>query len=325
MEIDAQFWTALLQIIGINIVLSGDNAVVIAMACRSLPPAKRRWGIFLGAGMAIGLRIVFTIFIVFLLAVPYLKIAGALLLLWIGYHLVTAGETDDDVDAATNLWHAVRIILLADAVMSLDNVIAVAAAAKGNYILLVLGLVISVPLVVYGATLLVKLLNRFPVIIPGGAALIGYVAGEVVITDPMLRETVERHGAWLQIAAPLLGALLVVLAGKIVSPWPARPAVAEIGGGAAGSAFLFTLRSLLQVAGRTIAARAASVVAFLASLFGYAVVTEVSPSDAALQPVLGMLDALLPVFAATLAVGLGEIAAWAARRLRRPPSVRPVR
>src|SRR5215471_9298624 len=138
MELDAHFWLALLQIIGINIILSGDNAVVIALACRALPPGQQKWGIILGAGAAVVLRIIFTIFIVYLMTIPYLKIAGGLLLFWIGYKLMMPQEEGDEVDAATSLWHAVRIVMIADAVMSLDNVIAVAAAAKGDILLLVI-------------------------------------------------------------------------------------------------------------------------------------------------------------------------------------------
>src|SRR4051812_1207985 len=179
MSFDAQFWVALLQIIGVNIILSGDNAVVIALACRALPPRQQKLGIAFGASAAVVLRVILTLSIAYLLTIPYLNIAGGLLLLWIGYRLMVQEDGDAEVDSASSLIAAVRIVVIADTVMSLDNVIAVAAAAHGNILLLVLGLIISVPLVVYGATLLIALIKRFPVIVPGGAALIGYVGGEI--------------------------------------------------------------------------------------------------------------------------------------------------
>ena len=140
MEFDAAFWVALLKIIGVNIILSGDNAVVIALACRGLPPKQQKWGVALGAGAAVLLRVIFTIFIAYLLTVPYLKIVGGLLLFWVGYKLMLGDEGGEDVDAGSNLWNAVKIVVIADAVMSLDNAIAIAAAAHGNTTLIVLGL-----------------------------------------------------------------------------------------------------------------------------------------------------------------------------------------
>ncbi len=218
----SSFLIALLQIIWVNIILSGDNAVVIALACRSLPPRQQKIGVLLGAGLAVVLRIIFTIFIVWLLTIPYLKLIGGLLLFWIGYKLMQPeGEGEGEVDAAGGLWQAVRIVLVADAVMSLDNVIAVAAAAKGDISLLVIGLGISVPLVVYGATLMLKLLQRFPIIVVLGAALIGYIAGDVIVTDPALQPWLDLHANWLHYAAPGLGAVLVVAIGRLAFP-PAR-------------------------------------------------------------------------------------------------------
>jgi YjbE family integral membrane protein len=315
MQLDAQFWTALLQIIGINIVLSGDNAVVIAMACRSLPPERRRLGIALGAGGAIVLRIVFTIFIVTLMSIDYLKVVGGVLLLWIGYSLMVSQDKEGDVAAGATLWHAVRIVLVADAVMSLDNVVAVAAAANGSYVLLILGLVLSVPLVIYGATLLVTLLNRFPLIVPGGAALIGYVAGEVIITDPALRDWVEHHMPWLHWAAPLIGALLVVLVGRIVNPSRSRPALAEATAGIVGSAAVIGLRAALQASGRLLVAVAPRLVAFVASALGYAVSQDTS-KDPIMDVAIDVMQAARPVFVAILAVGVGEIVAWLTRKAR---------
>ncbi len=183
----------LLQIIWVNIILSGDNAVVIAMACRGLPHDKQRIGAILGAGVAIVLRIIFTLLIVSLLATPYLKIIGGLLLLWVSVKLVTdENEGDSTVKESDKLWHAVRTVAIADAVMSLDNVLAIAAIAKDSTFLLILGLAISIPLIIVGATLIITLLERFPILVWAGAALLGWIAGEMIVSDPVL---VERFGA----------------------------------------------------------------------------------------------------------------------------------
>src|SRR6185503_7457790 len=162
------FWIGLLKIIGVNVVLSGDNAVVIALAARSLPAKQQKLAIFWGAGAAVVLRIILTVFAVALLSLPWLKIIGSLLLFWIGIKLLVPEEGGDDIDASDNLIAAIKTILIADLVMSLDNVIAVAAAAGGSMTLLILGLAISIPLVVFGATLLVHLMERYPVIITIG-------------------------------------------------------------------------------------------------------------------------------------------------------------
>ena len=218
---DSQFWAALLEIIAVNIVLSGDNAVVIALACRSLPRRQQNIGVALGAGAAIVMRIAFTAVAVTLMTLPAVGVIGGVLLLWIGWKLLTeesAGE--DDIQAAGHLWGAVRTILIADAIMSLDNVIAVAAAAKGNTLLLVLGLVISVPLVVFGATLLLKLIGRFPVIVTLGAALIGFIAGEVIVADKLWENWVDTHAHWLHYAAPAAGAIAIVLSGHLFGHRP---------------------------------------------------------------------------------------------------------
>ena len=213
------FWIGLLQIIGIDILLSGDNAVVIALACRSLPAHQRRRGIVLGAAAAIVLRILFAAFIVHLLAVPYLKIVGGLLLFWIAIKLLLPEEGDggNGVDPARNLFQAVKTIVIADAVMSLDNVVGIAAAAKGDVVLLALGLVISIPLIVYGSTLILRLLDRFPIIVAAGGALLGYIAGETVATDPAIVDWVHEHAAWLHYGAPAGGAAFVVLAGMTIA------------------------------------------------------------------------------------------------------------
>src|SRR5712691_2039438 len=191
----AAFWTGLLAIIWVNIILSGDNAVVIALAARSLPARQQTQAVILGAGAAVVLRIILTIVAVELLKLPWLKLIGGALLLWIAVKLlVPENGGEGDIESSDNLWAAIKTILIADLVMSLDNVIAVAAVAKGSIVLLILGLAISIPLVVFGATLLIKLMERFPVIITGGAGLIGWVAGEMLVTDLALRPWLEPYG-----------------------------------------------------------------------------------------------------------------------------------
>lgn len=178
------FWVSLLQIIWIDLLLSGDNAVVIALACSKLPPDQRKMGILLGAGAAVGLRIIFAFFITFLLGVPFLKIVGGLLLFWIAIKLVTDEQEDHtDVQASENLWGAVRTIAIADAVMSLDNVVAIAAAAKGHPELFIFGLLLTIPLIIAGASILSSVLQKYPFLIWLGAALLGWIAGEMILGD----------------------------------------------------------------------------------------------------------------------------------------------
>jgi len=209
------FWVGLWQIILVNIVLSGDNAVVIALAARSLPPHQQSKAVMWGAGAAVAMRIVLTIIAVELLRWPWLKLIGAVLLLWIAVKLLLPEDGGSEgVDSSDNLWAAIKTILIADLVMSLDNVIAVAAAAKGSITLLVLGLAISIPLVIFGATMLMKLMDRWPIIITIGAALLGWVAGDMAVTDPVVKDWVEANAAWLHWAAPVAGAVFVVAAGK---------------------------------------------------------------------------------------------------------------
>ncbi|MGY8668255.1 TerC family protein [Bradyrhizobium sp. UFLA05-109] len=179
------FWVAVGKIIWINILLSGDNALVIALACRGLKPRHRLWGMVLGAGAAVLLRIVFTGIVASLMALPYLKLVGGLALIVIAAKLlVPESEDEDDVASASHLWQAVQIVVVADIIMSLDNVIAVAAAANGSVPLLVLGLAVSVPLIVAGAALIMALLSKLPILVWAGAALLGWIAGEVIATDP---------------------------------------------------------------------------------------------------------------------------------------------
>jgi len=214
---DPEFWIGLLKIIWINIILSGDNAVVIALAARSLPPDQQKKAVVFGSGAAVVLRIALTVVAVQLLALPYLQIVGGLLLLWIGTQLL--GDGDDGEGESKeygSLLAAVRTILIADLVMSLDNVIAVAAAAKGSMLLLILGLAISIPLVIFGSTLMIRLMERFPVVVTFGAGLIGWVGGETIISDNVLVSTVE--GAhWLHYAGPALGAAVVLGVGKLLA------------------------------------------------------------------------------------------------------------
>jgi YjbE family integral membrane protein len=208
-----EFWVALAQIIMINIVLSGDNAVVIALACRALPPAQQKKAILFGSVGAILLRIVLTFFAVMLLGLPYLKLIGAGLLLWIGVGLLKGDDGEGELEGHSNLAAAIKTIIVADLVMSLDNVIGVAAAAKGSLPLLIIGLVISIPLIIYGSTLILKLMGRFPVIITIGAGLLGWVAGEMAVSDPSISSwAADRHT--LHMLAPAVGAVLVVITGK---------------------------------------------------------------------------------------------------------------
>ena len=210
-----QFWVAAFQIIVINILLSGDNAVVIALACRNLPGRQRRWGVFWGAIGAIVLRIILTFFAVQLLELPYLKIVGGVLLLWIGVKLIAEDDDGDhEVKGADRLLAAVKTVIVADLVMSIDNVLAVAAAAKGSLILLVFGLVVSIPLVIVGAQLIMRLIERLPVLILAGGGLLGYVAGEMIVEDPAIRDWVAATGKWLHWALPIAGIVLVVAVAK---------------------------------------------------------------------------------------------------------------
>ncbi len=217
------FWIGLVKIIWINIILSGDNAVVIALAARSLPANQQYKAVFWGSGAAVVLRIVLTVVAAKLLAMSFLQIVGGLLLLWIGVQLL--GDEEEAKDHAKehgSLMAAVRTILIADLVMSLDNVIAVAAAARGDMVLLILGLLISIPLVIFGSTLMIRLMERFPIIVTLGAALIGWVGGETIIGDVALKEIVAPY-PWLHYAAALAGAALVVGLARALQNGPKEP------------------------------------------------------------------------------------------------------
>jgi YjbE family integral membrane protein len=235
---DPAFWIAVGKIIWINVLLSGDNALVIALACRGLEPRYRLWGMIIGAGAAVFLRIVFTGIVVWLMELPFLKLVGGLALIVIAAKLLVP-ETEDEqgVESASHLWAAVQIVVVADIVMSLDNVIAVAAAANGSVPLLVLGLAISIPLIVGGAALIMALLNRLPILIWAGAALLGWIAGDVIASDPAIQPKLQelfaawfganvdgflawfgmetRAGAGAEIASAVAGVIVVLVAGSI--------------------------------------------------------------------------------------------------------------
>ena len=218
-----EFWIALSQIVLINIVLSGDNAVVIALACRSLPPHQQKKAIVFGSVGAIVLRVVLTFFAVMLLDLPYLKLIGAAALLWIGVGLLKSDDGDENLEGHSNLAAAIKTIVVADLVMSLDNVIGVAAAAKGNVVLLVVGLIISIPLIIFGSAILLRIMGRFPVIITLGAGLLGWVAGEMAMSDPAISVwSAQQHT--LHMLAPAAGALAVVALGKWLTSRNAAPA-----------------------------------------------------------------------------------------------------
>lgn len=214
-----QFWVALMQIIAIDIVLGGDNAVVIGLACRRLPAHQRKMGIFWGMVGAIGLRVILIFFAVTLLAVPYLKVVGALLLLWIGVKLLLPelDEGGHKIEAGDTLLAAIKTVIVADAVMSLDNVIAIAGAAGDSRGLVVFGLLLSVPIIVFGSQLVMKLMDRFPMVIVLGGALLGWIAGGMLVTDVAVAPHLTDVKSIAQYAGPLLGAIFVVVLGKAIA------------------------------------------------------------------------------------------------------------
>ncbi len=220
------FWVQLGAIIWINLLVSGDNAVMIALAARSLPPRQQKLAVFWGSAAAVILRVILTIFAVKLLTLPWLKLVGGALLLWIGVKLLAPRKDDFEFSAHDKLWLAVRTILIADLIMSLDNVIAVAAAANSaastpdlenmKYVLLILGLAISIPIVIFGSVIMLKVMERFPIIIALGAALLGWIAGDIMVTDPVIADWVQQHAAWLRDwhVAPIAGAVFVTACGR---------------------------------------------------------------------------------------------------------------
>ena len=210
---DAAFFSGLLQIIIINIILSGDNAVVIALAVRGLQPKMRKWGIILGSLLAVVLRIVLVAFAVALLKVPFLKLVGGALILWIAVKLFTEGHGDEQVEEAAGVWQAVKVILIADLVMSIDNVLAIAGAASGNMFLIIIGLATSIPLIVGTSALLTMLMDKYPIIITLGAAILGKVGGEMMITDQWVHNTFHPSHA-VDIGVQIFFTIAVVVVGK---------------------------------------------------------------------------------------------------------------
>ena len=225
---DSLLWVTLGQIIMINIVLSGDNAVVIAMASRSLPAKQQKQAIFFGSFGALALRVILTFFAVVLLDLPWLKLTGAVLLGWIGIQMLIPDDDDSEIDGHEHLWAAIRTIIVADFVMSLDNVLGVAAAAKGSVVLLILGLAMSIPLIIYGSTFILKLMNRFPAIITAGGGVLGWVAGEMAVADPVVGPYVHGGSEWLHSAAPILGAIMVIVVGTAMARAKARATEATL-------------------------------------------------------------------------------------------------
>jgi YjbE family integral membrane protein len=214
---DPQTWTALCKIAIINIVLSGDNAVVIAMACRSLDPRQQRNAFLIGAAGIVVLMTVLTAFAALLMTLPYIQLVGSVLLFWIGIKLLLPEDGEEHIRDHTQFWSAVKTIIIADMIMSLDNVLGMAGAVQGHLGLLFVGLVITMPLILFGSALLMKLMERFPILVTLGSALLGFVAGEMAIGDVAVKDYVEAHLGFLETAAPVAGALFVVIAGKVLS------------------------------------------------------------------------------------------------------------
>jgi YjbE family integral membrane protein len=213
------FWLAVLQIIAIDILLGGDNAVVIALACRRLPEAQRKKGIMWGVAGAIGVRVILLFFALQLLAIPYLKIVGALLLLWIGIKLLLPeeGEAHTEIEASTHLLGAIKTIVVADAVMSLDNVVAVAGAAKDSFGLVVFGILFSIPIIVWGSKFVLTLMDRFPIVITLGGALLGWIAGDMLFGDVAMKSYVADLPNWSHYLASIAGAVFVITTGKLLA------------------------------------------------------------------------------------------------------------
>ena len=213
------FWIALAEIVGINIMLSSDNAVAVALACRSLPLRQQRWGIALGTAAAVILRIVLTVCIAYLLAIPFLKLAGGAFLFWIAIKLVAPerGDGERSVESTSNLWATIRIIAVADAVMSLDNVIAIAAVASDDLVLIAVGLIVSIPIVIFFSTIIMTFMGRYPIIIWIGGALLGWVAAGVIVSDSAVIPLLGSHAELAGKFGPALGATAVIAAGFIIN------------------------------------------------------------------------------------------------------------
>jgi YjbE family integral membrane protein len=214
---DPETWTALFKIAVINVVLSGDNAVVIALACRSLEPRQQRKAFMVGTGGIVVLMTVLTAFAAWLMTLPYIQLIGSVLLVWIGIKLLLPEEEEGEIGDSSNFWQAVKTIIIADIVMSLDNVLGMAGAAQGHLGMLFLGLLITMPLILFGSAMLVKLMERFPSFVVIGAGLLGYVAGDMAVGDPAVKTYVDTHVHFLELLAPVVGALFVVIAGKLLA------------------------------------------------------------------------------------------------------------
>ncbi|MFA5913455.1 MAG: TerC family protein [Burkholderiales bacterium] len=230
-------WTALFKIAVINVVLSGDNAVVIALACRSLPHKQQKQAFIVGTGGIVVLITLLTAFAAMLMSLPYIQLIGSILLVWIGIKLLLPEDGEGNIRDSSNFWEAVRTIIIADMVMSLDNVLGMAGAAKGHYGMLFVGLLITMPLILFGSALLMKLMERFPLFITIGAGLLGYVAGDMAVGDLAVKGYVELHAHILDIAAPLVGAMFVIVAGKMLARKKGGEAAANGVPGALGKSF----------------------------------------------------------------------------------------
>ncbi len=213
-----EIWVALFQICVINILLSGDNAVVIALACRNLPAKQQKQAFAIGAVGVIVLMTGLTAFAAYLMSLPYLEVIGSVLLIWIGIKLLAPGDEEEgDGKVSAGFWDAVKTIIIADIVMSLDNVLGMAGAAKGHLGMLFLGMVITIPLILFGSALIMKLMERFPIFITFGAGLLGWVAGEMAIADPALKGAIESHAQFMDFVAPVMGAAAVIIAGRMLA------------------------------------------------------------------------------------------------------------
>ena len=220
-------WIALFQISIINILLSGDNAVVIALACRGLPVRQQKQAFAIGAAGIVILMTALTAFAAYLLTLPYIEVVGSVLLLWIGIKLLASDDDEGDVKQSGTFWGAVQTIIIADIVMSLDNVLGMAGAARGHLGLLFVGMVITIPLILFGSALIMKLMERFPVFMTFGAGLLGYVAGEMAVADPAIKHAIETRAQYMEYLAPIVGAVSVVLVGMLLAK--RRAAAREVG------------------------------------------------------------------------------------------------
>jgi YjbE family integral membrane protein len=236
---DPDIWTALFKIAVINVVLSGDNAVVIALACRGLSPAHQRKAFIVGAGGIVVLMTILTACAAMLMTLPWIQAVGSVLLIWIGIKLLLPEDDGSELGETQHFWSAVKTIIVADIVMSLDNVLGMAGAAKGHLGMLFLGLVITMPLILFGSALMMRMMERFPMLVTAGAALLGYVAGEMAVDDIALHDHIVAHAAWLETALPIACAIFVVAVGKLMAgrrPTAAAPASLERGAASSSSA-----------------------------------------------------------------------------------------